>query len=202
VSYNSCCLLALAMTESDPLNTRKSPRQSRSAATVEAILEAAARILETEGLGGYSTNAIARRAGVSIGSLYQYFPSKDAVTRALTYRRMAGLAEDIAASVADEGLEAVIRVAVTHQLRRPVLARLLDAEEDRLPPDPAQAELADGVKGHLRSALGPKAGPEATGDVMAIIRGMVDAAGARGETDPATLMPRVRRAVLGYLGTP
>jgi AcrR family transcriptional regulator len=185
--------------EPDPLTPRKAPSQPRSAATVEAILEAAARILETEGLGGYSTNAVAKLAGVSIGSLYQYFPGKEAVTRELTRRRMTALGAEIAARVPTEGLKAVIEVAVTHQLRRPVLARLLDAEEDRLPPDPGVTELAGQVRFHIAAALGPEASAEATGDVTAIIRGMVDAAGARGETDPIALIPRVCRAVFGYL---
>lgn len=59
------------MSETLP-DPRKRPRQARSVATFEAILEAAARILEI------NTNAVAELAGVSIGSLYQYFPSKDA----------------------------------------------------------------------------------------------------------------------------
>lgn len=62
---------------------RKAPGQPRSAHTVAAILEGAAQVLEERGLAGYTTNAIAARAGVSIGSLYQYFPTKDAVTVAL-----------------------------------------------------------------------------------------------------------------------
>ncbi|MBR8500820.1 TetR/AcrR family transcriptional regulator, partial [Burkholderia cenocepacia] len=57
-----------------PLSPRKAPRQRRSVATVDAIVEAAARILERDGFDGYTTNAVAALAGVSIGSLYQYFP--------------------------------------------------------------------------------------------------------------------------------
>ena len=57
-------------------------------ATVEAILEAAARILEREGLTRlFGTNRIAREAGVSVGSLYEYFDSRDAIVRALSERR-------------------------------------------------------------------------------------------------------------------
>lgn len=62
---------------------RKRPRQERSRATVEAILEAAARVFEEEGLSGATTNRIAERAGVSIGTLYQYFPSKESLAVAL-----------------------------------------------------------------------------------------------------------------------
>ena len=60
------------------LKPRKTPSQQRAAGTVAAIIEAAAQVLETEGFEGFNTNAIARLAGVSIGSLYQYFPGKDA----------------------------------------------------------------------------------------------------------------------------
>ena len=62
---------------------RKSPSQSRSKETVEAILRATARVLVSEGYDRASTNKIAARAGVSVGSLYQYFPSKEALVAAL-----------------------------------------------------------------------------------------------------------------------
>ena len=59
------------------------PGQARSQETVNIILEASARILESDGFRGFNTNAIATKAGVSIGSLYQYFPNKDAIILAL-----------------------------------------------------------------------------------------------------------------------
>lgn len=62
---------------------RRGPRQDRSRATVDAILRATAHILAKEGYERASTNRIASRAGVSIGSLYQYFPNKEALARAL-----------------------------------------------------------------------------------------------------------------------
>lgn len=65
------------------LTPRKSPRQSRSEATVEVILEATAHILIEQGYGRLTTNSVASRAGVSIGSLYQYFPGKEALMAAL-----------------------------------------------------------------------------------------------------------------------
>lgn len=63
--------------------SRKQPTQARAHHTVEAILRATAHILKTKGFGACSTNAVARKAGVSIGSLYQYFPSKEALVAAL-----------------------------------------------------------------------------------------------------------------------
>lgn len=119
------------------MEPRKRPAQARSAETVAAIVEAAARILEDKGFRGYNTNDVAARAGVSIGSLYQYFPNKDAITKALLRRETEPLSAALeqvgdAPSLA-EGLRHFIHAAVAHQLRRPVLARLLDFEEARLP---------------------------------------------------------------------
>ncbi len=68
------------------LSPRKAPRQSRSQATVTAILDATARILVERGLAATTTNAVAERAGVSVGSLYQYFPNKEALVSALHSR--------------------------------------------------------------------------------------------------------------------
>jgi AcrR family transcriptional regulator len=57
----------------------RTPKQGRSKATVAAIMEAGARILAEQGWAGFNTNAVAARAGVSIGSLYEYFPDKQAL---------------------------------------------------------------------------------------------------------------------------
>ncbi|MCA9685421.1 MAG: TetR/AcrR family transcriptional regulator, partial [Myxococcales bacterium] len=69
-----------------PSQGRRMPSQVRSKATVEAILIAAAQILEREGPEGATTNAIAALAGVSIGSLYQYFDDREAIIEALASR--------------------------------------------------------------------------------------------------------------------
>jgi AcrR family transcriptional regulator len=67
----------------DRLEPRKRPVQRRSQATVGQVLEAATQVFETFGYAGGTTNRIAERAGVSVGTLYQYFPSKEAVAAAL-----------------------------------------------------------------------------------------------------------------------
>jgi AcrR family transcriptional regulator len=66
-----------------PIRPRKRPSQKRSVQTVAAILKASAQILEDEGLGSLNTNYIAKKSGVSIGSLYQYFPNKESILVAL-----------------------------------------------------------------------------------------------------------------------
>ena len=66
---------------------RKNASQDRSRATVDALVEATARILVKEGFDKASTNRIAEAAGVSVGSLYQYFPGKEALVVAVMSRR-------------------------------------------------------------------------------------------------------------------
>ncbi|WP_245412015.1 TetR/AcrR family transcriptional regulator [Methylocella silvestris] len=181
----------------------------RSAETVACIIEAAARILEERGFAGYTTNAVAEKAGVGVGSLYQYFPGKDALTAALIERETAVLLDDVAeaerAASGAQGLKQLIRAAVAHQMRRPALARLLDFEEQRLP-----LELEVGrVSFRLEQAIvrllarmaqeSPADPQQAAADMLAICKGMVDAAGQRGETDAASLEGRVARAIFGYL---
>jgi AcrR family transcriptional regulator len=74
---------------SQPTGTkRRIPRQIRAEETVAAIVEAAAQVLEAGGLAGFTTNAVAERAGVSIGTLYQYFADKQALLRALADREI------------------------------------------------------------------------------------------------------------------
>jgi len=68
--------------------TSRTPRQQRSRHTVECVLAAAAHVFSEHGYANTTTNRIAARAGVSIGSLYQYFPSKDAVLMALAERHV------------------------------------------------------------------------------------------------------------------
>src|ERR1035438_527887 len=63
-------------------NSRKSPKQSRAQETVKAILEAFTQVFSRDGASKANTNRVAERAGVSIGSLYQYFPNKEAILAA------------------------------------------------------------------------------------------------------------------------
>lgn len=193
-----------------PLEARKRSVQRRSAATVDAILEAAARILESAGLAGYTTNAIAARAGVSVGSLYQYFPNRDALTAALIDRESAPLLAEVEAAGAASSCEAallrLIRAAVAqHQMRRPELARLLDFEEWRLPLGERGARVSERIHaarvGVFELADAPAIDDRETTSLamIAIMRGMVDAAGERGETEAPALEARVTRAAIGYL---
>jgi AcrR family transcriptional regulator len=101
---------------------RKTPRQARSRSTVEAILEAAERVLRSEGYAAASTNRVARVAGFSVGSLYQYFDDKRAVIGALLDHALRIEAERIA-----QALDSLVRVergvAIGRIVRRVIAER-------------------------------------------------------------------------------
>lgn len=77
------------------------PRQERARYKVELMLEAAIRLLEQGGMDVLTTNAVAQTAGVSIGTLYQYFPNKDAILDALAEREMAQISQRVLAALAE-----------------------------------------------------------------------------------------------------
>lgn len=84
-------------------NKRRIPRQARAGETVSAILEGAAQVLEAGGLAAFTTNAVAERAGVSIGTLYQYYSDKAALLHALAEREMRAAIAGVAKALHDEG---------------------------------------------------------------------------------------------------
>jgi AcrR family transcriptional regulator len=74
---------------------RRTPQQARAQNKVDLILEAATRLIQRGGMDGLTTNAIAEAAGVSIGTLYQYFDNRDAVLEALSGRELEGLSNRV-----------------------------------------------------------------------------------------------------------
>jgi AcrR family transcriptional regulator len=115
-----------------PSGSRKKPQQERSIAMVATLLEAATRVFVKEGYAKATTNRIAAAAGVSVGSLYQYFPSKDAIAVELLRRYRDGLVELITArlaSVTKETFASVVRELIGDLLRaegiNPALHRVL-----------------------------------------------------------------------------
>jgi len=118
---------------------RKRPQQARSKAMVEAILEATIRVLIARGYEGATTIAIAARAGVSVGSLYQYFPNKESLVAALIERHVSELVAcfDAAfASVQDAepraGVRALIRVGIDAHRIHPALHKILVEQVPRV----------------------------------------------------------------------
>ena len=102
--------------QNTPISSRKRPKQARSAELVATILEAAVQVLTKEGAQRFTTARVAEKAGVSIGSLYQYFPNKAAILFRLQsdeWRQTTGLLSVILEDVRQPPLE---------RLRRHVLA--------------------------------------------------------------------------------
>lgn len=104
---------------------RKKPRQERSRATVDVILDATARVLVTTGYDRASTNRVAEVAGVSVGSLYQYFPSKEALVAALVERHSAAVRAVIETKLA-EVIDAPLPVATRGLIEALFAAHLVD----------------------------------------------------------------------------
>jgi AcrR family transcriptional regulator len=98
------------------LAPRKVPRQERSRLTVERILVAAAQVFHEAGYSSATTNDIALEAGISVGSLYQYFPNKDAILVALTRRHIdtatAGMVGLVSALSPEDGIRESFRTVV------------------------------------------------------------------------------------------
>jgi AcrR family transcriptional regulator len=133
---------------------RKVPRQERSRLTVEAILDAAARVFERHGYAGGTTNRIAERAGVSIGSLYQYFPNKDAILVALVEQHldegtaaMGPVLADLVAGAApvDVAMRRLVEAMVALHRERPALHRVLFEEAPRPPALRRRLEVLEGA---------------------------------------------------------
>jgi AcrR family transcriptional regulator len=114
---------------------RRTPGQARAQATCDAILEATTRILEELGEAALTTNRIAERAGVSIGTLYQYFPNKQAILVAIGRRENARMeavaAELMAAGVSERRARIRAYLGALPSLpatRRAVLMAMLESE--------------------------------------------------------------------------
>ncbi len=118
---------------------RKDASQERSRTTVDALVEATARILVREGFDKASTNRIAEVAGVSVGSLYQYFPSKEALVAAVIARHQQEIMQTVRKELAEvmtQPVERAVRklVAVAIEAHRvnPRLHRVLAEQIPRV----------------------------------------------------------------------
>lgn len=192
------------------------PKQARAQHTVGVILEAAARILEEQGLEAANTNAIAARAGISVGSLYQYFGSKDAIlaelarsTELATADELVKAGEAVAGLPFEQQARTLIHVAFGILYARPQLGRILSYHEARMRKDEAFASAGEQMVETITHLLERNRADHArcdcvtaARDVLAIVEGMALAANRRGESDFALLEERVAIAVLGYLVQP
>lgn len=206
----------MAASPAGAINPRKLPRQRRATATVDAILQAAAQVIATGGLTRFNTNQVAARAGVSIGSLYQYFPGKDAIMAALIARQHARQAQALESALdrleAGERLPLIDRVrvlvgaAMQHHHDDPLLASAIDHEEVRLPLRDVTERLLEAAGPRLLAQLEilraevPGIDPAAALRTLpALLRAVVDAWANLDPPDLARAEQEGVRAVMGYL---
>jgi AcrR family transcriptional regulator len=146
------------MTSKPDSTPRKQPKQDRSQATVEAILTATAHILAESGAEKFTTNRVAELAGVSIGSLYQYFPNKKALLFALAQQQaeqMLQLAQQHLTNVENltipEVIQQIVRAAIAAHSVNPRLHQVLHQQMSRDQVMPVGADLQ--MENLLRSFL-------------------------------------------------
>jgi len=169
---------------------RRIPQQGRSRFTVEAIVEAAAHLLVGRGWAGATTNHIAERAGVSIGSLYKYFPNKPSILAEVARRRIRSEVSAIAATLAAEvdaprAMAARMvaataeRYAVNASLDTALMEQLGPIEVARFLRD-AEAEVVQLVDGYLAAHADQlRAGDGVAFVAVHALRGVFMAAAAR-----------------------
>ncbi|CUI93131.1 TetR/AcrR family transcriptional regulator [Achromobacter xylosoxidans] len=197
---------------------RKSPRQQRSQQTVDTILQATARVLAEHGYAGTNTNRIAETAGVSVGSLYQYFPNKNALIAALHDRhdkQMLALIDEVLdgnpAATLRERVAAIVAASLHAHLLEPALHRVLEREFPLFdqPRDHSRADQDIHRRmRHLlelhREEIAQQDRELATYVVLRIMESLVHAVALEPPAgfDPRQLEGAVVDAVMGYLGTP
>lgn len=196
-----------------PLTPRKRPTQERSRQLVDTILAGAIRVLEDRGRPDFTTTAIAEKAGVSIGSLYQYFGSNDAVMAEIVLREHERLlARTDEAGIATKGMdvEEAVRVlinALAHDRPSRRLSRILEEEEERLPRTPDLIAVEQAIRHNsdrffrrLLEGRMPDSRIEiVTLDVFKIARGMFDGPQPKVDPNGADALPeRIVNVILGY----
>lgn len=138
------------------LKPRKTPLQARSTATVEALHTATIQVLTREGLSRCTTTRVARRAGMSVGSLYQYYPNRDALLAAVLEKHLDGIATAVEAVCRQHPGAKVTQMACA-LVTAFLAAKLRDPQESRalyaVATERGGAELAAEAYGRMATAI-------------------------------------------------
>ncbi|WP_426390393.1 TetR/AcrR family transcriptional regulator [Variovorax sp. R-27] len=192
---------------------RKAPRQQRSRVTVDVIVEAATRVLARRGWARFTTNEIAAVAGVSVGSLYQYFPNKLAIAEAIRQRHLdevlvalSGAGDDSEAVALDQrAARFADGVIAAHSVDEALHRVLLD--EVPLVARSSYAEFEAEYQRRYRALIAASASANgAAGDdetaarvLSSAVEGVVHAAAHRGDLGLPALRSELVRLILAYL---
>lgn len=144
---------------------QRTPKQQRAQFTVAAILEAATHVFSEKGLQKATTNEIAERAGVSIGSLYQYFPNKQSLIAALTQQHLTEMTEEITKGMEgsleldlEQSVEQLVRLMIDAHSVNPDLHRVLIEDSKELLAESVikdfETKLFNLAQGYLTLILG------------------------------------------------
>lgn len=125
-----------------PLQRRKTPQQSRSTTTVDAILQAAIQVLLADG-ASLTTTRVAARAGVSVGTLYQYFPNKSSLLQTVLEQHLAGVAEAVEAACLAAHHQPV------RQMSQALITAFVQAKFRHLDASVSLYRISDDVEGKL-----------------------------------------------------
>ena len=196
---------------------RKIPTQERSRQMVERILDAAGRVLVTSGYDGASTHRIAREAGVSPGSVYQYFPNKDVIVHMAVERMVGQVSERLAAAVAEafaadpaDGVRSMLVAVLTTTEEHRELTRVLVEQLPRLGGSNAipafERRGMDQAQGYLL-AMRPHVDPRsATADAWMAIQAVQQLVTRYVLDEPPidrdVFIDGLTRLVLGFLAVP
>jgi AcrR family transcriptional regulator len=192
---------------------RKAPRQQRSRVTVDVIVEAATRVLARRGWARFTTNEIAAVAGVSVGSLYQYFPNKLAIAEAIRQRHLdevlvalSGAGDDNEAIALDQRVARFADgVIAAHSVDEALHRVLLD--EVPLVARSSYAEFEAEYQRRYRALIAASANTSGgAGDdetaarvLSSAVEGVVHAAAHRGDLGLPALRSELVRLILAYL---
>ncbi|MEI7744732.1 MAG: TetR/AcrR family transcriptional regulator [Chloroflexota bacterium] len=204
------------MPDADPESyerRRRVPSQERSRETVEAVCAAAAAIIEEDGLTSLTTNAVAKRAGVSITSVYAYFPDKWAIVHELSDRFERARGDYLADAFADLGAMADWRTELTGiwrrlarfrvevpggvALRRAITATPRLAQLDREQTARAAADFAATIRAR-RPDIDPDEASRVAWTASVAAGALIDDACWSGEIDEARLATGTR-LMIGFL---
>jgi AcrR family transcriptional regulator len=205
------------MARAIPTTPRKSATQKRSQAMVETLLDATARVLVREGYDRASTNRIAAMAGVSVGSLYQYFPNKEALVAALVARHNRQMLEllrnalkEVASLDLATALRELVRAAVDAHLVDSALHRIFAEQVPRMGQlakiDALQQETFLMVRAYLEERRGEISVPDldsATSICVTAVEALthefvINRPGAL-DGDRDRFIDEVTRLIVGYL---
>ena len=187
---------------------RRVPRQARAERTVAGLLDAAAAVIAEAGYEGATLTAVAARAGASIGSLYQYFPDKPAVARALAERYGAELADRWAPLVAEAASLTVARlvdrlfdVVLGFHADRPAFLTLVTAADYRhaaVDRDRMRRHMAALFRAHQPRLTAAESARVAEVTVQ-LFKGMTHAFDRHGDAERRALGREFKLALLAYL---